>query len=63
MNWWISFRPEDGSCAAVAGIQKFKMLARYLTLVPVVDRQLSRRDSNQRDTRTRPEAGAPGWLL
>ncbi len=52
----------DGN-AAVAGIQKFKMLARYLTLVPVVDRQLSRRDSNQRDTRTRPEAGAPGWLL
>jgi hypothetical protein len=45
-----------GSKAALAGIQKFKMLARYLILVLVVERQLCRRDFNQRGIRTRPTA-------
>lgn len=40
------------------------MLARYLTLVPVVDRQLCRRDFNQRGTRTRlgADTGVKGLI-
>ena len=48
--------------AAGAGIQNFKMLARCLTLVPAVDRQLCRRVFNQKGTRTRPSVGY-NWQL
>jgi hypothetical protein len=43
--------------AALAGLQKFKLLARDLTLAPAPDCRLYRRDFNQMNTRTRPEAG------
>lgn len=35
MNWWISFRPEDGSCAALTDLRKFELPARNLTLPSV----------------------------
>jgi hypothetical protein len=46
-----------GGSAAQAGLQKFKLLARDLTLEPVANSRLYGRDFNQRGTRIRPDAG------
>ncbi|WP_296542625.1 hypothetical protein, partial [Rhodoferax sp.] len=43
-----------GGSAAGAGLQNFKLLARYLTLVPVVNSRMHSRDFNKMGTRTRP---------
>jgi hypothetical protein len=49
--------------AALAGLQKFKLLARDLTLAMVANSRLHGRDFNQMAPWTRQEKGAPGWQL